>query len=364
MVADAAAVRKTSVALADGRELLYFGNVPARPADYPDRRQLTATGYSSQARWDWLRGEWVIIATHRQDRTFRPAPDQCPLCPSTSTQRTEIPAPEYDVVVFENRFPSLRGDARVAAVACWPRVPAGGRCEVVCFSQHHDASFADLSPAEAATVHGGLDRPVRRARRGTRRRPGVLLREPRRRDRRDAVAPARPDLRLPVRHAAHRPDAGVLRQLPARNRAEPLRRPGRRRARGGASGSCWPASTGSAFVPHAAHWPYEVHLYPRRRVPDLPALDGAQRAEFCELYLDLLRRFDRLFDPPGPVHLGLASGAGPRRGAPASRCTWSCSPSGGRPASSSTWPAPSRAWARSRTTSRPRPRRARLRELG
>ena len=24
-----------------------------------------------------------------------------------------------------------------------------------------------------------------------------------------------------------------------------------------------------AFVPYAAHWPYEVHLYPRRRVPDL-----------------------------------------------------------------------------------------------
>ena len=26
-----------------------------------------------------------------------------------------------------------------------------------------------------------------------------------------------------------------------------------------------------AFVPYAAHWPYEVHLYPRRRVPDLRA---------------------------------------------------------------------------------------------
>ncbi len=54
------------------------------------------------------------------------------------------------------------------------------------------------------------------------------------------------------------------------------------------------------FVPHSARWPYEVHLYPRRRVPDLPALDAAQRAEFCDLYLDLLRRFDRLFDQPAP----------------------------------------------------------------
>jgi UDPglucose--hexose-1-phosphate uridylyltransferase len=41
-------------------------------------------------------------------------------------------------------------------------------------------------------------------------------------------------------------------------------------------------------------------MYPRRRVPGLAALAGEARAEFCELYLDLLRRFDRLFDRPAP----------------------------------------------------------------
>jgi UDPglucose--hexose-1-phosphate uridylyltransferase len=59
-----------------------------------------------------------------------------------------------------------------------------------------------------------------------------------------------------------------------------------------------------AFVPHAAHWPYEVHLYPRRRVPDLPALSAAEQDEFCDVYLDLLRRFDRLFDTPAPYISG------------------------------------------------------------
>jgi UDPglucose--hexose-1-phosphate uridylyltransferase len=61
------------------------------------------------------------------------------------------------------------------------------------------------------------------------------------------------------------------------------------------AGSYW-----TAFVPYAARWPYEVHLYPRERVPDLAALPAAARAEFCELYLDVLRRFDRLFDAPAP----------------------------------------------------------------
>jgi UDPglucose--hexose-1-phosphate uridylyltransferase len=50
-----------------------------------------------------------------------------------------------------------------------------------------------------------------------------------------------------------------------------------------------------AFVPYAAHWPYEVHLYPKRRVPDLLALDDGARTEFPQIYLELLRRFDRLF---------------------------------------------------------------------
>src|SRR5262249_48501259 len=51
-----------------------------------------------------------------------------------------------------------------------------------------------------------------------------------------------------------------------------------------------------AFVPYAAHWPYEIHLHPRRRVPDLLALDEAARTEFPKVYLELLRRFDRIFD--------------------------------------------------------------------
>ena len=61
-----------------------------------------------------------------------------------------------------------------------------------------------------------------------------------------------------------------------------------------------------AFVPYAAHWPYEVHLYPRRRVPDLAALDEAARAEFPRVYLELLRRFDRIFttEPAGAAAVG------------------------------------------------------------
>ena len=63
-------------------------------------------------RYDSLLGEWVIIAGHRQDRTYLPPADHCPLDPSRPGRPTEIPAPDYEVAVFENRFPSLvTGDA-------------------------------------------------------------------------------------------------------------------------------------------------------------------------------------------------------------------------------------------------------------
>ena len=79
-----------------------------------------------------------MIAAARQDRTFLPPADQCPLDPSAPGRPTEIPADSYDVVVFENRFPSLREPL--------------GRCEVVCFTSDHDASFAQLTPRRVRTV--------------------------------------------------------------------------------------------------------------------------------------------------------------------------------------------------------------------
>ena len=56
----------------------------------------------------------------------------------------------------------------------------------------------------------------------------------------------------------------------------------------------------TAFVPAAARWPYEVQLFPARRVASLPDLGEDARASFCTLYLDVLRRLDALFGVPLP----------------------------------------------------------------
>src|SRR5215469_9179996 len=66
----------------------------------------------SQLRWDPTLAEWVIYAPWRQDRTFLPPDTWCPLCPTRDERfPTEVPFPAYEIVVFENRFPSLSTSA-------------------------------------------------------------------------------------------------------------------------------------------------------------------------------------------------------------------------------------------------------------
>ena len=113
---DVESVWKSNARLSDGREIVYFDEMPdSGRASAPDLRGLPPAPPGGKAtaesalRWDPLAGEWVVIAAARQDRTFLPPADQCPLCPSEPGRLTEIPAASYDVVAFENRFPSLRG---------------------------------------------------------------------------------------------------------------------------------------------------------------------------------------------------------------------------------------------------------------
>ncbi len=102
----------------------------------------------SELRWHPLLQEWVITATHRQERTFHPPPEYCPLCPTRAGgEPTEVPEPTYEIVVFENRFPSLLREPPAPAVAPTPFspvLPSYGVCEVVLYTPDHNATLAVL----------------------------------------------------------------------------------------------------------------------------------------------------------------------------------------------------------------------------
>jgi UDPglucose--hexose-1-phosphate uridylyltransferase len=315
-------VKKTTTKLADGRELIYYDsddNDATR--DVRDPRPLDPTVSTSEIRHDPVLDEWVAIASHRQGRIYHPPADECPLCPSRDGRHSEIPADDYDVVVFENRFPSLSADAAAHYEGSEPDSsrltgtlphlgrPGAGRCEVVCFSPDHNASFADLSPAQARLVlDTWIDRTAELSampsveqvfcfeNRGAE--IGVTLGHPHGQIYAYPFTTPRTE-RMLASSAAHRRRTGrnLFDDLLAAELAlhqQALTTGDHSRNRVVIAGEHW-----TAFVPYAAHWPYEVHLYPNRRVPDLRALREDERAEFPHIHLDLLRRFDRIFVAEG-----------------------------------------------------------------
>ena len=311
-------VRRTATTLADGRELIYFDDSEpyrsgARRRDVPDKRLLGDRTASGTMRLDALTGDWVSIAGHRQNRTFMPPADECPLCPTgRGTVPSEIPADEYDVVVFENRFPSFAADSTTPGPSVNPvfkQAPALGRCEVVCFTSDHGASFSSLTPARARTVVdvwadrtlelsalGSVEQVFCFENRGQE--IGVTLHHPHGQIYAYPFVPARTAALL--RQATeHRERTGRL--LGADLLAAELDAGSRVVIKG----THW-----TAYVPFAAAWPVEVHLAPNRDVPDLVALGSDERDELADIYLDLLGRLDRYYEGPdgSPIALPYIAG--------------------------------------------------------
>ncbi len=297
-------MRKTSTRLADGRELIYF-DADDRPArgDTPDRRQLDRHVAAVEMRHDPLLDEWVAVATHRQNRSHLPPADECPLCPSTADRLTEIPASDYDVVVFENRSPSFAAhpEPLKPRPAADPTVrrPATGRCEVVCFTSDHDASFGSLEPervrlivdvwadrTETLAEHADVEQVFCFENRGEA--IGVTLHHPHGQIYSYPFVTPR-TARMLASARRHRLARGTNLFADVLDRERSVR------TRIVASGEYW-----TAFVPGFARWPFEVHLYPHRHVPDIPALTDAERDDFAAVYVNLLGRLDRLFDSPLP----------------------------------------------------------------
>ncbi len=308
-----AGVVKRPTRLADGRELIYFDDADTTlgPERAIDARTLDPRPATASMRQDVLTGDWITVASNRQNRAFLPPANLDPLAPQTATNPSEIPS-RYDVAVFENKSPSF-GPALDVATGDAPAAtdpPQGaddlehlglgrtrtsvGRCEVVCFSPAHEGSFGTLSRTRARTViEAWADRTAAlSALPGIRqvfpfenrgREIGVTLPHPhgqiyaypyvtpRTQRLLDTVARTSPDLFSRILEFEAAGPRVVLR------------------------GEHW-----TAYVPFAARWPVEVHVLPHRHVADLAETTDAERDELAPFYLRLLRGIDALYDTPTP----------------------------------------------------------------
>ncbi|MRG61056.1 galactose-1-phosphate uridylyltransferase [Agromyces sp. CFH 90414] len=299
------AVRRS--ALADGRELIYFDDTDTTLGAERalDERALDPRPATAQMRQDPLTGDWISIASNRQNRVFLPPAHLDPLSPQSPGNPSEIPS-RYDVAVIENKSPSFGpGLADPAAspadqladtrtIGLERTLPSIGRCEVVCFSPEHEGSFGTQSVSRARTVieawaHRtaelsqlpGVQQVFPFENRGEA--IGVTLGHP------HGQIYSYPYVTPRTQQLLDSIDAyGPT--LVADAIARELDGP-----RVLIRGEHW-----SAYVPFAARWPIEVHLVPHRHVPDFAETTLEERDELASVYLRLLRGVDALYDTPTP----------------------------------------------------------------
>ncbi|WP_120004541.1 galactose-1-phosphate uridylyltransferase [Nesterenkonia muleiensis] len=300
-------MNRTRAQLADGREIFFYDDEP-RTRQVSDQREIARQPGDTQLRFDPLLREWVAVASGRQQRTHLPSADKCPLCPSSDGRATEIPQPDYDVVVFENRFPSFSGGGGLPEpaediVQLTSAEPGGmggvrregaGRCEVVCFAADHVSSLAQQTPrrmrtvidawadrTEALMASGDVDQVYCFENRGEE--IGVTLHHPHGQIYGYPFVTPRTS-RMLSSSAAYRSRQGadLFEDILEAERAA--------QERIVASTEHW-----TAFVPEWARWPVEICVYPHRGVRVLPELTDAERGDFAALYLELLGKGDRVF---------------------------------------------------------------------
>jgi len=293
-----AGVTRTDRTLMDGRTIRYY-DTQGQTRSAEDQRPIEEQPAIGEMRLDPLNNEWVVIAAHRQGRIFLPPKELNPLAPSRPGFLTEIPESDYEVVVFDNRSPSLRSPSTSVDIPhdpdfSTPPVPAAGKCEVVCFTSNYDSSFKDLSHHQIRTVlEAWRDRTAELStidyishiapfeNRGEE--VGVTLNHPHGQIYAYSYLPPKTQRMLDVARAHHAKTGRVLLDdIVAREMRDEIRIV--------AKNSEW-----VAYVPYASRYPFEIHVAPLRSVPDLVALDEAASAAFAPIAKEVLQRLDGVF---------------------------------------------------------------------
>lgn len=292
-----------SATLPDGRYLAYYDFVGADwetvTGHHPDVLHAPRIGLdrSSELRWNPLLGEWIVTATHRQDRTFLPPSTHCPFCPSKGSFDGEVSEANYDLAVLENRFPSLQPNPGIPSVDdsdLYPVRKAQGVCEVVLYSPIHTLTLASASVRQIyklILVWTSRCRELKKLafvkyififeNKGEA--VGVTLHHPHGQIYAYPFVPPRIQTEIDRARAYHQQTGYCL----ICSIAAEERRHGER--------MLLENDSFSAFIPFFSRWPYEVHIVARRHCQALDDLTATEQRDLALILKTVLSSYDALF---------------------------------------------------------------------
>jgi UDPglucose--hexose-1-phosphate uridylyltransferase len=284
----------------DGRSMTLYSTrpIPAgliAPSPFADKLMA-----NPHLRWHALRGEWVTYAAFRQDRTFLPPPEYNPLAPMLDPANpTEMPQGDYEIAVFDNRFPSLALASHDPPALTVATAPANGKCEVVVFTQDPKAALATLPVSRielllevwgdrtsrvGALPHIQYVLPFEN--RGAE--VGVTLHHPHGQMYSYPFVPPVPARMLAqeqLHYATH--GTNLLCDMAQKEAGDGKR-------------VLYHGPHAIAFVPACARYPYEVWVMPTAPTPNFAALGIEQRRDLARALATVLRKFDGLWQRPFP----------------------------------------------------------------
>jgi UDPglucose--hexose-1-phosphate uridylyltransferase len=262
-----------------------------------------------EERWHPLRREWVIIASHRNDRpwlgeTVGAAPRELPtydptcyLCPGNARISNHKNDAYTGVFVFDNDHPCVGPGAPLPLeppAGVYQSRSASGLSRVVCFTPRHDLTLAELPHDEVMNLLTVLQEQHRdlSARPGVR---GVLMFE----NKGEVVGVSNPHPHCQIYATNFLFRTLEVEAAAAADHWKETRRSllGDVIAAEEADGRRVVVSTSEAvsFVPYFARYPYETYIAPREPHPSMADLSRDEIADLADVLRETLARLDNLW---------------------------------------------------------------------
>jgi len=258
-----------------------------------------------ELRFDPTKNQFVAVATKRQERTFHPPKNFCPLCPTkNSKMATEIPASDYDIVVFENKFPTFSrfpdklSSGKLASeeeFLSYIKKESKGICEVVCYTSNHDLFLEDMPEQKISNlIKVWMDRYTELG--GKDYIKYILIFENKGKE--IGVTLSHPHGQIyafpyipPVVLEELKSSRKYYRQNRKCLHCEIIEREIKDNSRVIIKNNSF-----VAFIPFYARWPYEVHIYSLRHIGSLYELKSTEVTSLAKTIKELINRYNKLFD--------------------------------------------------------------------